>query len=209
MEEVLEVRETWFNVNSRSPVEERRKAVEILSIHLYSLLVGNLKKFDHNLFRALGRNGSHPLDGPYVYIDNDRSQWKKKIPKLKGMEDLNPMAIICKFPERIAHRILLLRSGNKANKGHSLGQFISSLSERVFDRIMYNVPMFSLEERHVMDKNIDYVASMIDECVALHGAENVFVKEPWPQPEDYMSIRQAWQELAIVADEEEESDSAE
>lgn len=195
MEEIEEIKREWFDITVHSPYEKKRKALEIISIHLYSMIVGNLKKFDHNLFRALGTHGTHKTDGPYIYIDNDRSQWKRRTEKLGSLREINPMAEICKFPLRIAQRILLLRTNNPANGGNTLGSSIYKLARTVYTPAMKNGDVFTRTEKSTIDENIDYIANMIDECVWRHGVENVFIPEPWPQPEQYGTISNALKTL--------------
>lgn len=164
--------------------------MEIMSIHMFSVIVGNLRKFDHNLFQAKGKY-DHKIEGPYIYIDNDRSQWQTKSQKLKELKSgINPMSKICKFPKYLSERILLLRTGNSNNQGKTLGYNLLSISDKVYNHLK-NGPLFTKEEKYIIDANIDFIASMIDECVLLHGFDYVFIEEPWPQPHLYDRMAKA------------------
>lgn len=197
-----EVKAEFFNVtNADQKTKEGKqaavKAVEILAVHMYAMVVGNLHKFDHNLFAAVSKDGK--TTGPFVYIDNDRSQWRWKFYRTKWIkEGINPMARICKFPTRIAHRILFYRTANtKNNNGYTLGRLMMALEqENVYENFI-NGPLWTPREATVLDANIDYMAAMIDRCVRLHGADQVFLDESWPQPDDSPSFYDVLQEVGI------------
>lgn len=189
-EQLEEVIGQFFNITSHSPKEEIETAMEIMSIHMFSIIVGNLRKFDHNLFKALSRE-DESTGGPFIYIDNDRSQWKTKARKLGELKKgLNPMSKICKFPKYLSERILLLRTKNPNNGGLSLGSSLHSISEKIYGKLK-NGPLFTKDEGSVIDNNIDFIASMIDNCVVMYGFENVLIEEPWPQPHNYERIGKA------------------
>lgn len=221
VKQLEEVRAEFFDVvNADQRTKEGKqagvKAVEILAVHMYAMVVGNLHKFDHNLFAAVSRDGK--TTGPFVYIDNDRSQWRWKFYRTKWIkEGINPMARICKFPTRIAHRILFYRTANVKNNngapagpplpaalvltwgltGYTLGRLMMALEEeKVYDNFI-NGPLWTPKEAAVLDANIDYMASMIDRCVRIHGADEVFLDESWPQPGDSPTYHDVLLEVGI------------
>src|SRR3990167_9920846 len=174
-------RSFYFAVNSTSSFEVRQTALEIVSIHMFSIIVGNLKKFDHNLFRAINENLN--TQGPFIYIDNDRSQWIRRSEKSSDLKGMNAITKICKFPKAVSQRIRFLRPSNPKNKENTLGTHILKMASIFTD--FKNGPLFTFEEAVILDTNVEYLASIIDDCVKQYGEDNVLIPETWPLPSQY------------------------
>lgn len=175
-EELQNIRDTWFNITSSSPPEETFRPLEVIAIHMYSMIVGNLFKFDHNLFLAM--DGQR--EGQFIYIDNDRSQWSRKISKLVELDKWKGLAVVCKFPQRISHRILFFRDSNTQTE-YTIGAAVLNLAQK-YETTMHNIPLFTEEEAVALNANVEYLATVISYCIKQHGVENVLIPEPWPQP---------------------------
>ena len=161
--------------------QERAPKIENLSVQLFSLLCGNLEHFGDELFRfPLSEPGEAPF---YIYIDNDHSQWNHPVRRSKKLRLTNPWTHFCKFPAHIAHRILFWREGNP--RGATLGSLLLQLNEQVLSPYMRDQGLWGEAQAAVLDNNIEFVAEMIDYCVARDGRENVFIDETWPQPTVY------------------------
>ena len=185
MEDVKYWKQNLSNIQADSPPERIEMVLELLTAQLFALLTGNLNKFDHNLFVAAERNDYSAM-GPFIYIDNDRSQWDYTTARSKKLYPVNPWREFCKFPKRIAHRILLLRPGNPRNL--TLGGYLTDIASQVFQPHMKNGELFNAAQGIVLDKNIEFVASIIDECLARHPPDHVFIPEPWSQPEVFEDV---------------------
>lgn len=179
-EQVEELKQTKYNITRNSSKKEISDALEVITIHLFAILTGNLYKFDHNLFQVQDRFNSDNY-GPLIYIDNDRSQWNHSPAKFKQWVTLNPFLEFCKFPARIGHKILLLRSGNDYDI--TLGEFIYEVSSLIFEPEMKNHGLFSKEEAVTLNRNVDFIANMIDKCLESHPYDDVLIPEPWDTPD--------------------------
>lgn len=180
-------KDTFFNINRTSSEESIIYATEIITAQLFTLLTGNLKKFDHNLFITTAKYNSS-FHGPFNYIDNDRAQWDISPAYNRKFYPLNPYKEICKFPERIAHRILLLRPGNK--RKITLGSYLFNITKTLFRPNMKNGKLFTSTQAQILDTNVRFIAEMIDSCLAKHPRESVFIPEYWKQPQIYDNIEE-------------------
>ena len=173
--------ESRFNLSpeqtSKEQIQKTSNALEIISAHLFSFLVGNLNKFDHNLFIA--KYGQ--ITGPFVYIDNDRSQWNFPIYQKIKTDPIEAMRSICIFPKRISERILLLRSANHLNnKGRTLSKILMQMNDEIYRG--FSETFFKLKDSLALESNVNYIADIIDQCVYERGIDNVLIEEPWPSP---------------------------
>ena len=176
VEKALEAKEKLFHLSSYGTLKEKNaRAVEVLSVHIYAMLVGNLKKFDHNLFMAKSRDGL--TDGPFVYIDNDRSNWAKNIQSNKHIVDkLNPFDIICKFPSKIGKKLEYFSEMN-AKGGKGLGSYLLEISE-IFSDLKFG-RAFDKFQANIIDQNVDFLAKSIRRCIAKYGEDEVYIDEDW------------------------------
>jgi len=168
-------------LSSTTPAEERAPKIENLALQLFSVLTGNLEHFGDEIFR-------YPLSAPgepprYVYLDNDHAQWNHPVRRSKKLRLANPWTRFCKFPTHIAHRILFWRDGNP--RGAGLGSLLLQLTRQVLDPYVRDEDLWGEKQAAVLDSNVEFVAEMIDLCVARDGQDSVFVAETWPQPNVY------------------------
>ena len=190
-EEVEEIRREKFTLSNESRTEQIVSITETMSAYLFSVVVGNMKKFDHNLFQIY----DYFRSGQFIYIDNDRSQWEQKASRNSFLRGLNPLSKICKFPQHIADRILKFRNDN--TNDIALGDYIFELAEEVLLPMMKADALFSEHNVEVLNYNVDYLASMIDHCAHRNGVDSVFVEEHWSRPtiEDYQNLINKYSEL--------------
>ena len=171
------MKKNYFTITNNSPKEEISIALEIISVHLYAMIIGNLRKFDHNLFLAYHEKTFQ--NGQFIYIDNDRSQWALSTYKLLKKQKINVLKKLCIFPTRIARNILLLRPENSENNSsQTLSFFIKQLA-KIYH--LKNEHLFNNQEAVILEMNIGYLADIIDNCVAQYGVD-IFINEPWPDP---------------------------
>eukprot|EP01094_Clydonella_sp_ATCC50884_P006239 TRINITY_DN1530_c0_g1_i1.p1 TRINITY_DN1530_c0_g1~~TRINITY_DN1530_c0_g1_i1.p1 ORF type:complete len:481 (-),score=180.72 TRINITY_DN1530_c0_g1_i1:200-1642(-) len=183
-EEVEELRGGAFNISKESPFEARRFVFESSAVYLVNLLGGYMAKMDHNVYMMTRREGRAVVKGPFVYIDNDRSSWRDKttMERWRVHKD-GPYCSLCKFPRRVVDRLYTLRSPDNIDAGYTLGGLMVQAANRLYPHLP-NGELFGSHNATWLDKNVDWVLSCVDRCVAQYGASNVFVEDPYYEGAD-------------------------
>ena len=73
--ETDELMRTTFNITTDSSYDQIRLVLENVALYMVNLLEGYPAKLDHNAFVMHPRDNPR-VDGPFVYIDNDRTSWR-------------------------------------------------------------------------------------------------------------------------------------
>ena len=166
--EITRLGERMEAINRNSRPEDIEWAMELVTGHMFGILVGTLSRFRHNQHFFL--NPETFKRGPMIYIDNDRSQWGHMPHDIaKG----NALQQYCRFPEKLSKRILMLSS-----TGITLGDILMKISD-IYSDSMKEGPLFTLSMRKQLQRNINWLAKSIYDCIKLHGEEVVLIPEHW------------------------------
>ncbi len=163
---------------SRNTAEEVKRSLEIITVHMFAILVGNLGKFGHNVFVLQRQAKAKDFGveyGPFFYVDNDRSKWDSDVISRGKVEDDNLITTICKFPRSIALRLLLLDSSVSAS---TLGDLVLEATSH-YNRFITTSPLFRPENAKVLNRNAAFLTSTIRSCVQQYGVDEVLIPEPW------------------------------
>ena len=165
--------EMFEAVTNDASDEVKLVPLESVQFNIYCGITGYMNRWAHNVNVMVGDDGDYSL---LLYLDNDRSNWRHSTlgnSELPSLEE-TPLATLCKFPRTVAENVLELTSGN------------SSLSDRVRRSLsvysggrLHNGELLSLEDAAVMDENVANYATIINQCIAKHGREQVLITEPW------------------------------
>lgn len=151
-----------------APPAEIEWALELVTGHMFGILVGTLSRFRHNQHYFV--NPYTKERGPMIYIDNDRSQWDHTPHDIaKG----NPLEEYCIFPKKLSQRIMMLRSSKV-----SLGDILLKISD-IYKDTMKEGPLFTNSMKVQLQKNIKWLATAINNCVEKHGEDKVLIPEHW------------------------------
>ena len=191
-EDVMDIYAAHFNVTNDSLKDDIEWAMENIAVNLFAILMGNTQKFRHSVFIMKSTKSGRDVYGPLLYIDNDRSSWQKDIFKKKVHKD-HPITKICKFPKKIATRILLLDQFHSSNINDyqntqdrvSLGKLVKECADNAGLR---TGNLFTDNEAYWLDERVHFIAKAINECVHLHGVDYVFIDEPWTTEYDPVTI---------------------
>ena len=151
--------------------------LENVGVNLFAMLTSNFKRFGHNLFIQVKEENQEETFGPFIFIDNDRSKWKRPLTE-KGKVPENPaehpLASFCKFPRNIARRLLLLDS--LKGTGVSLGKIVLE-SVSIYDNIPSGIPFFNETQAAVLDTTADYIVDTIKICMDKYPESEVLIDE--------------------------------
>ena len=144
--------------------------------HRWSIITGYCERFNHNVYVTHTRDKQH--EGPFIYIDNDRSQWKVEVLNYRhGLTLNNRLKDVCIFPRELSKRVLLLAQSQDSS--FSLGKLVLRSMSAYEDALYLNGPMFTEDLAEVMDANVRYLGSVISRCIAERGEDAVLIPEPW------------------------------
>lgn len=178
------LKRTVFNVSKDSSYEELRVALENVAVYMVNLLGGYPPKLDHNAY-MMHPKGQRSVDGPFVYIDNDRTSWKHRTTmETWDIKNDDPICQLCKFPKSIVDRIYSLHTSKRVRHNATLSHVLLSLSEQMYPDLP-NGPLMMASNTTHLDGNVAWIMHCIDGCVKEHGAENVVIPEPWVQEWDW------------------------
>lgn len=157
-----------MNITRNSNPADIEWALELITGHMFGILVGTLSRFRHNQHFFV--NPDTHFRGPMIYIDNDRSQWDHTPHDIaKG----NPLQDFCIFPERLSKRIMMLSS-----VGITLGDILMKISD-IYKPNMKEGPLFTSSMRRQLQSNINWLAKAIRRCISERGEEAVLIPEYW------------------------------
>jgi len=166
--EVNALAEGRMNISRHSPPEQIEWALELVTGHLYGILIGTLTRFRHNqhffLYPDTGRRG------PMIYIDNDRAQWDSLA---RDIRKPNPLQRFCVFPKGLSERIMMLASTH-----HTLGDILLRISD-FYQPTMMEGPLFTAPMKLQLQRNIRWITQAIQMCIEKHGEEAVLIPEHW------------------------------
>lgn len=164
--------------NHISSPEQIKRTLEIVTVHMFAILVGNMGKFGHNVF-ILQRNDAgkdYGVEfGPFFYVDNDRSKWSSDVISSRKVKPDDLITKVCKFPRSVALKMLNLDSSMSAV---TLGSLVLEASLH-HDRFLVSSPIFTAEQAKVLDKNAAFLTSAIRSCIQQYGVDQVLIEEPW------------------------------
>jgi len=192
---------TELRVTPESPKDRRRMVLESVTLVMFGSITGYTTRYLHNSFMATDRAGTKY--GPLVFIDNDRALFS--YPTSGSPIDIAAchsfVTRLCRFPRTIALRIMMLAPEPPAalqelvdrselllsvySQAFTLGNMLLNTT-KVYGRGSGNTryqPSFTCDEARVVDQNVQFWADAISHCVALYGAENVLLPEPWDRHE--------------------------
>eukprot|EP01094_Clydonella_sp_ATCC50884_P006337 TRINITY_DN1542_c2_g1_i1.p1 TRINITY_DN1542_c2_g1~~TRINITY_DN1542_c2_g1_i1.p1 ORF type:complete len:268 (-),score=60.24 TRINITY_DN1542_c2_g1_i1:381-1184(-) len=168
------VHDKYFNITSRSDPSDIDWALETITLHLWSIITGFCERFNHNVYLSHSRDGAH--DGPFEYIDNDRSQWREEVVGYKhGLTTEHRLGDVCIFPRELSMRLMLLH--RRRSHSFSLGQLVYQAMLAYEDSLSFNGSMFPMRQASVMDANLAYVVGVIEGCIAERGEHQVLIPE--------------------------------
>jgi hypothetical protein len=137
-------------------------------------------RFDHNLFLA-DDDYYRPYfvgPGPFIYIDNDRSQWRAHIAQYKhGIKDGHRLDRYCIYPKYLTQRLMVLH--NNQTESFSLGALLLDSMSVYTKDLSLNGIMFTNEHAKMINADLAYLMSIINRCIQKYGEEQVLIAEPW------------------------------
>jgi len=184
---------------ARSSPQDVRWGLETVALNLFGALTNYMNRFNHNVF--VYRDALDTLDGPYVYLDNDRAKFGEPAfnnasdPKHELAYANNRMLRYCKFPASIAERLLVLRPDDRSTHDQ-LATLLSedelsitplhrfTLGELMLDTIearyrplhwaadTINRSWFTSHNASVADRNVEHWARAIDICLSMPQARD-------------------------------------
>jgi hypothetical protein len=161
----------------------------------WSILTGYGERFDHNVFVSQQKTGEPwPYEGPFEYIDNDRSQWDRvATADLHGIQPKHHLRDACVFPKTLANRLLVLWQNQTEHFG--LGQLMYQ-AMHIYQAagLEQNGPFFTEHMAMVVNQNLDFIIKIIRQCIDAKGADRVLIQEPW---QDYFSTQETYGSLII------------
>jgi len=165
-------------------------AMESMAFNMWSVLTGYSERFDHNVFQTFRKDGSPwPHEGPFEYIDNDRSQWHTYVLKYRfGVQPAHHLRDACIFPRTLSNRLLVLHQNQTEHFG--LGQLIlDAVSVYHTADLEKNGPFFTPSSVSVVNQNLEFLVGIIRQCIETFGVDRVLIAEPW---EDRFSSQEAF-----------------
>jgi hypothetical protein len=154
--------------------ESRSIALDAAVIR-WSILTGYIERFDHGIFAVNSSNLERPdVVQPLAYLDNDRSQWKRSMRVAQRGQHLTEF---CIFPKQLANRLRVLHQYQ--TQDFSLGQLVMQSVQPYERELSLDGALFSADEALVINQNLEYLVSLIGQCIAKHGINKVLIDEPW------------------------------
>ena len=184
--EVQELNANIFNITQDSPTHKISWVLENSAANMFTILVGNPNKFGHSFFILEEDGGSSDtrVQGPLIYIDNDRSSWENDIFKRNIVKKNHPLSVFCKFPLEIATRIVAAN----ITTGYTVGDIILE-SLAPYEETLFEGPLFTKDNAYWLNQRIEYLQNIIVDCIHQHGSENVLFPEPWVQSSEDLFLK--------------------
>eukprot|EP01094_Clydonella_sp_ATCC50884_P013277 TRINITY_DN2355_c0_g1_i1.p1 TRINITY_DN2355_c0_g1~~TRINITY_DN2355_c0_g1_i1.p1 ORF type:complete len:576 (-),score=172.77 TRINITY_DN2355_c0_g1_i1:285-1979(-) len=187
---------TVFDVDASSSDDELRLVLENVAVYLVNLIGGYPPKLDHNVYVMHPRD-DYKKDGPFVYIDNDRTSWRHHTTMQSWkIKDNDAMCQLCKFPKSIVDRIYTFYQPAKKQAKEQLSYKLLELSNSIYPHLPNGALMVPANIT-ILDGNMEWIMKCIDNCVAHHGIDNTIIAEPWVHEYNFFDYYKALEESRV------------